>query len=426
MPSPGVTRASTAGGQKTLYNPDLIIETMNRSTPTWSLIKSEGKQLATDEGLGFVETMQLAASHAGKMMAENDDLPVGNALSDAQSTFNFKLHVEIVSGTVRSLIAGGQVGGDSISRRHVREAVACFTERMGKMLFMPSTGLITSHSSSAATSATVIRVASPRLLDIQMPVDVLVTATGAVGDGVVGARILDVNSVTGSTDYTVTLDTAVGAFASLDATYGLFISGSWHRHAYGLPDILSDTGVLGTLDRSLAANQRFRAQVKDMGGAEPTPELLDLAVRSVRRRSPGSAHNDHIAIVNETMMNFFINNGAQRLEFRGSDDPYQLFARGVKIGDLTFLEDRHMIDNEIWIIRPADLCCKYPKSVSRTFWWPGMNKSAGNLLAQHPMYPKLANYTVLCGFYEIVPERCNSMFRLHNFNIPGPSIAWTI
>lgn len=116
-----------------------------------------------------------------------------------------------------------------------------------------------------------------------MPVAVLVKATGATSDGVVFARVDSINKAT----WTVTLDRVVGTAANIDNTYGIYWAASWDRVMYGMTAIVDDgdpgtgldpNGYYGALAR--ATYQWWQAPVIDNGGTVQ-PLVWDLIAQGI-------------------------------------------------------------------------------------------------------------------------------------------------
>jgi len=114
---------------------------------------------------------------------------------------------------------------------------------MNRQAFGDGTGALAVCAS--ASSATAITVDSTAKLRVGMPVDVLVTSTGATTAGVVGDTVASITSAT-----VFVLTTGVATYASIGNTYSVYIAGSRNKEMMGLSGIVSATTTLQGLDVS--------------------------------------------------------------------------------------------------------------------------------------------------------------------------------
>lgn len=109
---------------------------------------------------------------------------------------------------------------------------------LSRQVFGDGTGALTVCASNVTTTIT---VASTAKLRVGMPIDILVTATGATTNGVVATSVV---SITNSTVF-VAADAPAGA---LDADYSVYVAGSRNNEIMGLGGIISATSTLQGLD----------------------------------------------------------------------------------------------------------------------------------------------------------------------------------
>lgn len=172
---------------------------------------------------------------------------------------------------------------------------------INRQVFGDGTGLLATAASATdggAPTVTTIVVDSVQYLKIGDPVDVLVKATGATTAGVVGATITARNTSTPS----ITLSTTVATAASINNTYGVYVSGSRSKEMDGLRNIVDDDRTLHSIDSTAAGNEFWDAgsvksassgiageslfeQVADDVGGQGNGEVeVFLTTRGVRRR----------------------------------------------------------------------------------------------------------------------------------------------
>ena len=151
---------------------------------------------------------------------------------------------------------------------------------MNRQAFGDGTGAIAVCAS--ASSATAITVDSTAKLRVGMPVDILVTATGATTAGVVGDTVA---SITSSTAFTLT--TGVATYGSIGNTYSVYVAGSRTKEMMGLSGIVSATSTLQGLD--VAAYPWWKATVLANSGTNRaiSDTLLQTAIDTLEANSSG-------------------------------------------------------------------------------------------------------------------------------------------
>ena len=135
---------------------------------------------------------------------------------------------------------------------------------------------------ASASSATAITVDSTAKLRVGMPVDILVTATGATTAGVVGDTVA---SITSSTAFTLT--TGVATYGSIGNTYSVYVAGSRTKEMMGLSGIVSATSTLQGLD--VATYPWWKATVLANSGTNRaiSDTLLQTAIDTLESNSSG-------------------------------------------------------------------------------------------------------------------------------------------
>ena len=151
---------------------------------------------------------------------------------------------------------------------------------MNRQAFGDGTGALAVCAS--ASSATAITVDSTARLRVGMPVDILVTATGATTAGVVGDTVA---SITSSTAFTLT--TGVATYGSIGNTYSVYVAGSRTKEMMGLSGIVSATSTLQGLD--VANYPWWKATVLANSGSNRaiSDTLLQTAIDTLEANSSG-------------------------------------------------------------------------------------------------------------------------------------------
>jgi hypothetical protein len=158
---------------------------------------------------------------------------------------------------------------------------------INRQAFGDGSGALTACASAASDSKTVT-VASTAKLRVGMPVDILVTSTGATTAGVVGDKVA---SITSGTVFVLT--TGVTTYGSIDNTYSVYVSGSRNNEMMGLSGIAAITdpasGALQNL--AVATYPWWKATVQGNSGTNRaiSDTILQTALDALEQNSNGKA-----------------------------------------------------------------------------------------------------------------------------------------
>lgn len=152
---------------------------------------------------------------------------------------------------------------------------------MNRQAFGDGTGALAVCASAASDSVTVT-VNSTAKLRVGMPVDILVTATGATTAGVVGDTVA---SITSSTVFVLT--TGVATYGSIGGTYSVYVSGSRSKEMMGLSGIVSATSTLQGLD--VASYPWWKSTVQANSGTNRaiSDTIIQTAIDTLEANSSG-------------------------------------------------------------------------------------------------------------------------------------------
>lgn len=132
---------------------------------------------------------------------------------------------------------------------------------INRMVFGQGNGLL---ATAASASTNVVTVDSVQYLKIGDPVDLVVISSGATTAGVVGVTI----TARDTTNKTVTLSSAPATPASINNTYGFYLTGSRGNEMEGLRSIIATGRTLHSINSATAGNEFWNAgSVKTMSGA---------------------------------------------------------------------------------------------------------------------------------------------------------------
>ena len=150
---------------------------------------------------------------------------------------------------------------------------------MNRQAFGDGTGAIAVCASASTVNITVDSTAKLR---IGMPVDILVTATGATTAGVVGTSVA---SITSATVFVVA--NAPATAASIDGTYSVYVAGSRAKEMMGLAGIVSATSTLQGLDISTYPWWVSAVQANSGTGRAISDTIIQKAIDALETNSNG-------------------------------------------------------------------------------------------------------------------------------------------
>lgn len=250
MPAPtGATTTTVANLFEDQYNDEKVGILVNTADPLNRLLEQDA--VTQTEGKQFIYFHTTALGDADRDFSENDDLAQPGNTTDVQAKYNMTLYNFTVGCSGDAITTEG--AAVNILRHQINTRMAAMRLYFEKSPFMRSTGELAAIYSTP-TSATSIVVDNDLLVDVGMKVDVVIGTTGVQSAGVTGATITAKTSSTTNATATLTLDTPLAAYASVDTTYIVVRSGGWNKSPFSLRDIIDSGnppgGNLGQLDRS--------------------------------------------------------------------------------------------------------------------------------------------------------------------------------
>ena len=148
----------------------------------------------------------------------------------------------------------------------VKGATKDMKKDVNRQIFGSGDGLLATLGTFVTTSTNTVTVDSIQYLHVGDPVDIRRKTDGNVGATGTWAGN-EVSALNASTKV-VTLSTVFTPGSGLTAAdYGVFLAGSRGNEMEGLQSIVSTSRTLHTIDSSLAGNEFWNAQVRDVGSA---------------------------------------------------------------------------------------------------------------------------------------------------------------
>ena len=212
-----------------------------------------------------------------------------------RATYNYKMLTNRIemTGDFMQDTSDGQAAERKILDFEIAGVAKEGARGMSFHLYGDGTGKL-ANVTSAANSTTLICDDIRGITD-NMRVDVLLTADGSVGSGVIGAQV---RREIATRTLTLRDGKTFGDFADLNsnaADYTIYRQGSRNDAFLGLEAWISDVnppagvGNIGGIDRSLAENDFWRAQVFNNGGVprEPDLQLIQFVIDQIAEYADG-------------------------------------------------------------------------------------------------------------------------------------------
>lgn len=188
---------------------------------------------AVAEGDKFAIPIETELSDAGGHRNETDDVPVPDRV---KGQFGYS-HYPIYERTVRLTGKSRKTGGSIVDplKREVQGLVQAAALDAERDLFLSARG---EHANCISASAsTTLLVDSWQYLTKGMRVDVLIATSGSDGGvGITNSKITAVSRDLTNGRATLTLQTPLKAYASIDSTYGVFRTNEWNKKGWSILD----------------------------------------------------------------------------------------------------------------------------------------------------------------------------------------------
>lgn len=150
---------------------------------------------------------------------------------------------------------------------------------LNRQAFGDGTGIL---ATCVGASSTAITVNSTAKLRVGMPIDILVTATGATTAGVVGTTVASITSAT-----VFVTAAAPATDSSIDGTYSVYLAGSRNLEMMGLSGIVSATSTLQGLDVATYPWWKATVQGNSSTNRAISDSILQTAIDTVSQISAG-------------------------------------------------------------------------------------------------------------------------------------------
>lgn len=265
------------------YNDEKVGILVNTADPLNQMLEAQARDL--DEGSSFRFFNTVGLGDSDRDFGENDDLAEPDPTVDIQPYYNMTWYDFTVRCSGQALTNQGTATG--ILSHQIMAKKAAMRLWFEKGPFVKSTGELAAIYSTP-TSATSIVVDNDLLIDVGMYVGVVVSTTGAVTNGVAKSKVTAKTSNANGTA-TLTLETPLAVYGSVDTTYIVVRSGAWNRSPFSLIDIISasnpDGGNFGNIDRTTGANEPWRGYEHDVENKMLTPLQIATAMDEAEVRS---------------------------------------------------------------------------------------------------------------------------------------------
>lgn len=270
------TAAAAANILREDFLPDMR-KALDMGTPLLARIARRSPEIVGGKYAVMVIDSEPNESFGGR--GDNEVLPIPSHASEDRGLLYMAHHYASIAITGPAIAAALHNPDKTIAEmdRQVKATTESFRKNLNINLYRDGSGRLAKciSASDAGGKTTIVCNAQinqdgVNLFRKNMPVAVLVQATGATTDGVVFARVDSIDTAA----WTVTLDRIVTTAANIDSTYGVYWAGSWNKVTYGLTGIVDDAdpgtgndpnGRYGALQRSVYP--WWKAPVIDNGGS---------------------------------------------------------------------------------------------------------------------------------------------------------------
>src|SRR5574343_104755 len=217
---------------------------------------------------------------------------------------------------------------------------------MNRQAFGDGTGSLTVCGTTSASTTVV--VASTAKLRVGMPIDVLVTSTGATSTGAAGRTVL---SITDATHFVIS-----GAAITTDNTFSVYTAGSRGIEMMGLAGIVSDTSTLQGLD--VATYPWWKATVLANGGTKrPIADtLLQTAIDTLEANSSGMCTAMYTSFGVRRAYQALLTNTKQLVNKQNLQGGYEAISYlGGSHGMIPIIAEKDATANSIFIVDEDEL-----------------------------------------------------------------------
>lgn len=412
---PGTDLTALNNVLKTVYGP-WIGDTYHKTTRLMSMMKpTPAKQARGATIVGLLNYLPI--SSITQQSYGDTNLPDANATLRLQWSVDFKSTYARVQFTGPAIDAAmGKEASyytDPIRNEmdNIRNSIGYLGHRC---MWVGASGFFAQPATF--TSTTQFTVSDARNLRYGDTVDILLTATGSAGQGVVNTRVTDVNGTT------VTIETAMsaGITAATASDYGVYWHRGYNNMRWGIPDIISSSdpaaalGNYGGIDRD--AYSWWKAQVKDVSGLSDTTlrprfiqETLDLIDKNAFHGSDGAACD--VIFCDHDTFNYLIELTRGDVRYQPSAKQVELWNDAINFNGTPIVKDKHCPANEMYFFNFKDWLDFYSPGSGRGRWgdrdgtilrqvtnadeFTGYWYSYGNLFCQMPnRQAKLTGYTL--------------------------------
>jgi len=276
-----------------------IVEQLNNKTYMLDQIERDSDSI-DHTGRRAVVPVHTSRNRGRGSRGSNSTLPVAGKQAWQDAIVNIKYHYYAIEVDDPAIAATKNNEGAFINvlDAETKGVAQDMRKDINRQVFGTGDGRLAAvRASSAVASPQVVNVTTDvQYIQVGDVVDVLVAATGATTNGVVGATVTARDTTAGSE--TITIDTALAG--TVGTTYAVYLTGSRSQEMDGLRNIVSSSRTLHSIDSSTAGNEFWNSKVTAVGGVageSSFTKLLDdvaqngngevdvfVTTRGVRRR----------------------------------------------------------------------------------------------------------------------------------------------
>ncbi len=245
-----------------------VIEQLNYKTYMIDQIERETRFKMDARGRNAVLAVHAGRNRGRGARADNGgNLPVAGKQTweDARVPINyFYQGIELTDASIEASKSNDGAFVDLLDAE-VKGATADMKKDINRQIWGPGNGALANIRANSTT--TTLNIDTLQYIKVGDPIDVLVTATGAVTNGVANTTVTALNA----TGPTATIaDSLVGTAGT---TYSVYLAGSYGNEMKSLQEIVATNRTLFGINSATAGNEFWNGQVINVGTDAATTAL---------------------------------------------------------------------------------------------------------------------------------------------------------
>lgn len=405
----GLKRGTASGILLEEYEDAKVHSQINENIPFLSQIESQA--FAQEEGNKFNWNLEIRFSNAESDSDEMDDTPPPENTQNQFANANYTEYRRSIQLSGRVMKTRGTIVKPLFYE--VKNAVRAARLHHERAIFLPKSNLLATVSTATAATATTVTVDTSQYIRNGQAVDLLLSANGQVGSGVLAAKVTEVKVNSDGTSK-LTIDKNIGVPGDIDGNYGLFPQNSYLKSIWGLPDIVSNInptvgGNFGGIDRSVTTE--WQAQQLDAANQTLTASLMWALVNAIEIASGKTPdffvvhHDVHLDLMKRAVNDKRFSGAGGNIQ---TLDPW---GRTVHIGDIPVMRSRFCQKDICYAISKDTFLLAHPPDMATGEW---VTSGVGDGTQMQRISKKIAWEAVWWRIWQLINTQCNANGKIIN------------